>query len=76
MYGGKIAEVFPRLLIAETVLEKIQASQIISEFEHSIALECDGTQSPFRIAKQFPSRKLVEINDILKKLEQLDIIKI
>ena len=76
MYGGRIAEVFPKLLIAESVLDKIQSSQIISEFECRIALQCDGNRSPFRIAKNYPNKTRTEINEVLKKLEQLDIIKI
>lgn len=76
MLGGRIAEVFPKLLIARGALEKINEASIISELELEIALLCDGKNSPFRISKNYQDMNKVEINKILKKLEQLDIIKI
>ena len=73
-FGGRIAEVFPKLLIAESALKKILANNIISKFDFEVALLCDGNNSPFRISKKYPDKSKTEINEILKKLEQLDII--
>ena len=38
--GGKIAEVFPTLLIARSVLEKILSMGMITKFEFKVALKC------------------------------------
>lgn len=76
LLGGRIAEVFPKLLVAKNVLEKILSRNIISEFELKVALECNGKNSPLKISKMFPEKNRNEIKEILKKLEQLDIIKL
>ena len=73
--GGRIAEVFPKLLIAESALKKILANKIISELDFEVALLCDGKNSPLRILKKYPDKSKTEISEILKKLEQLDIIR-
>lgn len=71
--GGRVAEVFPLLIIGEKVLPKIVTMGMIEEEELQVALKCTGKISPLKIAKElFKSRN--EINIILKKLEQLDIV--
>ncbi|MFX1455903.1 MAG: hypothetical protein ACFFDB_11075 [Promethearchaeota archaeon] len=72
--GGKVAEVFPKLLVAKNVLEKILTMGMINEFEFKIALECTGTNSPLKISRIYGVNR-DEILDALKKLEELDIIK-
>jgi len=72
--GGRIAEVFPKLLLVRNVLDKILSMGMIEEFDYQIALECTGKNSPLKMSRIY-DRNRSEINDILKKLEQLDIIK-
>jgi hypothetical protein len=73
--GGKIAEVFPKLLVAKSVLEKVLTMGMINDFDFQIALLCTGKNSPLKISRIL-SLKINETNEALKKLEQLDIIKI
>ncbi|MFW9896895.1 MAG: hypothetical protein ACFFD7_13905 [Candidatus Thorarchaeota archaeon] len=73
--GGKVAEVFPKLLVAKNVLEKVLTMGMINEFEFKIALECTGTNSPLKISRIYGVNR-DEILDALKKLEELDIIKV
>ena len=74
--GGKVAEVFPRLLInTKSVLERIHTMGIINDFEIQIATECTGKNSPLKISR-LHNKTRNEIYEILKKLEQLDIIKL
>lgn len=72
--GGKIAEIFPITLIVKNVLEKILSMGMISKFEFQVALKCTGENSPLKISRIF-NKSLTEINDVLKKLEQLDIVQ-
>lgn len=72
--GGKIAEIFPKLLVVNTVLDKIVSMGLIDNFDYKIALKCDGNNSPLKISKEF-NRDRLEIREALKKLEKLDIIK-
>ena len=72
--GGKIAEIFPKLLVVNTVLDKIVSMGLIDNFDYKIALKCDGNNSPLKISKEFSMDRL-EIREALKKLENLDIIK-
>ncbi|MHA2266442.1 MAG: hypothetical protein ACXAB8_01455 [Promethearchaeota archaeon] len=73
--GGKIAEIFPKLLVAKSVLEKILTMGMINEFDFQIALLCAGKNSPLKISRILSSKRN-EIYDALKKLEKLDIIKL
>ncbi|KKM60328.1 hypothetical protein LCGC14_1542950 [marine sediment metagenome] len=73
--GGRIAEVFPKLLIIKNVLEKVLTMGMITEFDFKVALFCNGENSPLKISRIL-NKSRYEIQDILKKLEQLDIIKI
>lgn len=73
--GGRIAEVFPKLLVVKNVLEKILTMGMIDEFDFKVALSCTGDNSPLKISRIHQKDRL-EIHDVLKKLEQLDIIKI
>ncbi|MBA7523047.1 hypothetical protein ES705_15170 [subsurface metagenome] len=72
--GGKIAEVFPKLLVAKNVLEKVLTMGMINNFEFQIALLCTGKNSPLKISRNL-HKKRSEIYDALKKLEKLDIIR-
>jgi hypothetical protein len=72
--GGKIAEIFPKLLVAKSVLEKVLTMGMINDFDFQIALLCTGNNSPLKISRIL-TLKRNEINDVLKKLEQLDIIE-
>ncbi|MFX0188533.1 MAG: hypothetical protein ACFE8A_12455 [Candidatus Hodarchaeota archaeon] len=76
MLGGRIAEVFPKVLVAKNVLEKVLTAGIISEFDLKVALQCDGNNSPLKISRMYPEKNRYEIKEILKKLEQLDIVKL
>ena len=73
--GGRIAEIFPKLLVVRKVLEKILSMGTISDFDFQIALQCNGKNSPLNISKTFEKTRF-EIFEFLKKLERLDIIKI
>jgi len=71
---GKVAEVFPRLLIGENVLKtKIFSMGIINKEDLQVALKCSGKTSPLRIAREL-SKSRNDVNNILKKLKQLDIV--
>lgn len=74
-HEGTIAEVFPQLLITAKVLEKILSMGMITQFDFKVAINCTGDTSPLKIARSF-NKTRTEIHEILKKLEQLDIIKI
>lgn len=73
--GGTIAETFPKLLIIENVLKKIKSMGMITEDEFQVALNCSGRNSPLKIARIF-NKTRNEINELLRKLEQLDIISL
>ena len=73
--GGKIGEVFPKLLVAKNVLEKVILMGMIEDIDFEIALLCTGENSPLKISRILQKKK-TEIYDSLKKLEKLDVIKI
>jgi hypothetical protein len=73
--GGRYAEIFPKLLVVKNVLDKVLSMGMINEFDLQIAVRCTGKNSPLKIARLYDKTRN-EINDVLKKLEQLDIIKI
>ncbi|MHA1148890.1 MAG: hypothetical protein ACTSR8_11690 [Promethearchaeota archaeon] len=73
--GGRIAEVFPKKMVVKRVLEKILSMGMITDFDYQIAMSCSGKNSPLKIARLY-GRTRNEINEVLKKLEELDIIKI
>lgn len=73
--GGRVAEVFPKLLVVKGVLDKIKSMGMINDSEFQIALKCSGSNSPLKIARIFELTQL-EVYDALKKLEQLDVIKL
>jgi hypothetical protein len=72
--GGRIAEVFPKLLVVKSVLEKVLSMGMITDFDFQVALQCNGKNSPLKMSRILNINRS-EVNDILKKLEQLDIIK-
>ncbi len=71
--GGKIAEKFPKSLLSKNVLDKVYSMGIIDDLEYKIALACTGEASSLKIARQFQKPRK-EIEEILKKLEKLEII--
>ncbi|MFX1315549.1 MAG: hypothetical protein ACFE9T_06760 [Promethearchaeota archaeon] len=73
--GGRIAEEFPDLLVIKNVLEKVLSMGMISDFDFQVALQCTGKNSPLKISRILKKNRS-EINDVLKKLEQLDIIRL
>jgi hypothetical protein len=72
--GGKIAEVFPKLLVAKKVLEKVLTMGMIDDFDFQNALLCTEKNSPLKISRLL-NQKRTKIDESLKKLEQLDIIR-
>jgi hypothetical protein len=72
--GGRIAEVFPKLMIVKGVLEKVLSMGMIDDFDLEVALQCTGKNSPLKISRLL-NKKHSEIITILQKLEQLEIIK-
>ncbi|MFX0020852.1 MAG: hypothetical protein ACFE9S_00880 [Candidatus Hermodarchaeota archaeon] len=72
--GGRIAEIFPKLLIVKGVLEKVLSMGMIDEFDLEVALQCTGSNSPLKISRNL-NKKQSDITPILQKLEQLEIIK-
>jgi len=73
--GGKIGEVFPKLLVAKSVLDKVILMGMIEDADFDIALHCTGENSPLKISRILHKKK-TEIYDSLKKLEKLDVIDI
>ena len=71
--GGRVAEVFPKLLVGEKVLPKIVSMGMIDDEDLQVALKCTGKTSPLRIAREL-AKSRNDVNNILKKLEQLDIV--
>ncbi len=72
--GGRIAEVFPKLLVAKNVLDKVLTMGMITDFDFQVALQCTEKNSSLKISRIL-NKKRSEIDDVLKKLEQLEIIK-
>ena len=72
-HGGHVAEVFPKLMIVNGVLEKILSMGMINDFEFHVALICTGDNSPLKISR-IMQRPKTKIMDSLKNLHQLDII--
>ncbi|KKN33390.1 hypothetical protein LCGC14_0804210 [marine sediment metagenome] len=72
--GGRIAEVYPKLLVVKKVLEKVLLMGMIDEADFQIALLCSGSNSPLKISRSTHKKKN-KIRDILKKLAELDIIE-
>jgi len=73
--GGRGAEILPKLIIAKNILERIKNMGIINNKELKIALECNGKNSPLRISRIFNTIES-KIRESLKKLENLEIIKL
>jgi len=74
--GGKIAELFPKIIVIKNVLEKIYSMGMITEFDVKVALNCNGQNSALKIKEIVKIKNIDEIKETLKKLEQLNIIKI
>ena len=48
--GGRIAEVFPKLLIVKGVLDKVLSMGMINDYDLQVALHCNGKNSPLKIS--------------------------
>ena len=55
-------------------MEKILAMGMINDYDFQVALKCTGKASPLRIARDLGKTRNY-VNEVLKRLEQLDIIK-
>lgn len=73
--GGRVGEIFPKLLVIKNVLTKILSMGMISDFEYQVALQCNGENLPLKISRIF-NKNCNDIYDVLKKLTELDIVKI
>ena len=73
-HGGTIAEVFPNLIIPESVLKKVLSMGMISKNEFNIAIKCNGKSSPLEISRHF-GKTQIEIYESLNRLVQLDIVQ-
>jgi len=71
--GGKIAELFPKLLVVPSVLDKIYSMGLINDIDYKIASVCNGDWSPHKISRKLDISK-EELYSILKKLKDLDLI--
>jgi ribosomal protein S20 len=71
--GGKITEIFPKLMVVKKVLEKIMSMGMINEEDFQVAIRCTGDASPLRIARML-AKPRNDVNIVLKKLEELDIV--
>ncbi len=72
--GGTIAEVFPKLLVVKNVMTKILSMGMINENDFQVALKCTGESSPLKIGRDLGKTRN-DVNEVLKRLEELDIIK-
>jgi hypothetical protein len=73
--GGKIAEVFPNLLVVPSVLDKIYSMGLINDKDYKIASKCNGKTSPHKLSRILDTSK-EDLYAILKKLKELDLITI
>lgn len=73
--GGKVGEVHVELQIAKNALDRVKAMGVISDGEFEVAKLAQELHTSLSIAKHIGS-PLSEINALLKKLADLDIIKI
>lgn len=73
--GGTIAEVFPKLLVVKNVMSKILTMGMINENDFQVALKCTGKASPLGIARELGKTRN-SVNEVLKRLGELDIIKL
>jgi hypothetical protein len=73
--GGKVAEKFPSLLIAESALDRIIKMGVVTDFEYEISKLCDGSRSAMKIAIKLGGVSVESVKRSLNKLEDLDIIK-
>src|SRR5271157_465044 len=73
--GGKVGEVNVNLQIAKTALERVLAMGVITENEFQVAKAVQEFHTPLEIAKHV-GIVASEVNNLLKKLAELDIVKI
>ncbi len=72
--GGKYAEVIPKLLVDQKVLDKILSMGTINDFDFQVAISCNGNTSSLKISRRYKKTRN-DINKSLQKLNKLDIIK-
>jgi Fe2+ transport system protein FeoA len=73
--GGKVGEIHIDLQIAKAALERVLAMGVINESEFQVAKAVQEFHSPLEIAKHV-GISATEANNLLKKLMELDIVKI
>jgi hypothetical protein len=73
--SGKVGEIHIDLQIAKTALDRVQAMGVINEDEFHVANAVQEFHTPLEIAKHV-SMTASEVNNLLKKLAELDIVKI
>ncbi|MHA1821828.1 MAG: hypothetical protein ACTSU2_11135 [Promethearchaeota archaeon] len=71
---GKVAEKFPKLLIALQALERVKMMGVIDDLEYKVAKICNGKNSVLKISKEL-GKSEDDIKKILNKLAEFDIIK-
>ena len=72
---GHVAEIFPKLEIPVSTLQRITLMGVITQEEFKVGTLLDGkSMSPLAIAKEV-NKSTDDVMDILKKFESLDIIK-
>ncbi|NVM46888.1 MAG: hypothetical protein HWN79_18425 [Candidatus Lokiarchaeota archaeon] len=59
--------------MVKKVLEKIMSMGMINEEDFQVAVRCTGDASPLRISRML-AKPRNDINNVLKKLEELDIV--
>ena len=72
---GKVAESFPKLMVALKSMNRIKMMGVVSELEYKVAKLCDGKTSSLKISKDLQI-SLDSVKRCLNKLEDVDIIKI
>jgi hypothetical protein len=73
--GGKVGEMSIELQIAKSALDRVKAMGVITEEEFAVAITCQEFHTPLTVARHI-GQPVAEINKILQKLTDLDIVKI
>ncbi len=73
--GGKVGEINVELQIAKNALDRVRAMGVITEEEFAVAVVCQEFHTPLTVARHI-GQPVGEINKILDKLSDLDIVKI
>ncbi len=71
---GTIGEEYPRLIVNKNTIDRLRKMSIITEEEYSIAEQCDGSKTPYKIAHLLDI-DYDEIKRAMEKMKNLDIIE-